>query len=132
MRTSIKRVLAALLLVVVAVTVNAGSKEKLVSSIKKEIRGQESQIVSMWMAGKRDATLDKVLADYLVKNVRLQAMGGTPTPLYTKVNSIGREYKTSRDFAKAIVLEYFKSKGIKFDDMDFVHGKYSLKVADAR
>ena len=85
----------------------------------------------MWMAGKRDAALDKMLADYLVKNVRLQAMGGTPTPLYTKVNSAGKEYKTSRDLAKAIVLEHFKSKGIKFEDMDFVHGKYSLKVVAA-
>ena len=132
MKTSIKIIAAALLVVMTSITLNAGSKEKLVSSIKKEIRGQEIQIVSMWMAGKRDAALDKVLADYLVKNIRLQAMGGTPTALYTKVNSVGREYKTSRELAKAIVLEHFKSKGIKFDDMDFVHGKYYLKVAETK
>jgi len=129
MNTLTKAVVMVIFAISITGTVNAGSKERLVNSIKKQIRGQESQIVSMWMAGRRNKELDKVLADYIVKNIRLQAMGGTPTSIYAKVSKNGKEYKTTISLAKAIVLEHFRKKGINLGAMEFVQGKYSLKLA---
>lgn len=132
MKTTLKTLMAAIIAIAITGTAQAGAKSKLMNSIRKQLRSQEEQVVGMWMAGKRGSDLEKILADYVVKNIRLQAMGGTTSPLYQSVNVNGREYKSTKSLAKALVLEHYKRKGVDLGDMVFVRGVYSLKVVEER
>lgn len=114
-----------------SMTVHADTaKQKLINSMYKEQRTSETQLINLWLANKRGAELDKVLSDYVVREVRLQAMTGSMNTrsLLSKVkhrNSVS--FKNTKALAQLLVLEHFKAQGIDFSDTCFVQGKYLIR-----
>lgn len=114
-----------------AVSLNAAtSKEKLINTLQCEQKVTEEKIVKLWENNQRGKEMEKLLSDYSVREIRLQTMSGTSRTrsLMSILVEKGKiNFKTPRDFAAAVVREYYLKKGIDLDKQSFVAGKYLIR-----
>ena len=130
MKTSIMIIAAVLSIVFCGIETQAGSNtERLIQSIRQQQKAAETQIVQMWMSGKRDKDFEMVLADYVAREVRYRAMTGESNT-GSLLSAVSRDKAVNmekpQELGRLIVLEYFKRKGIDLKDKRFVKGTYSL------
>lgn len=108
----------------------ASSKQKLIKSLYQEQRQAEKRIVTLWMNNERGEKLENTITEYVVREVRLQAMTGdvaTRTLLSGVKSGHNGEIREPLQLAKAIVIQYFRQNGVHFDDYVFVKGRYLIK-----
>jgi ribosomal protein S4 len=108
----------------------ATSKEKLINSLFRQQKESEKQIVKYWIKNKRGKEMEQVLAEYVTREIRLQAMTGkmNTNTLLSKLSENGEaEYKTPLELARAIVVEHLKSQGIDIDKCAHVKGEYMIR-----
>ena len=93
----------------------------------------EKQICDMWSTNQRGEEMESVLAEYVVREVRLRSIGGTNQTgtLLSSVMKGGKsKYETPQELAQALVLEQLRRKGIHNTPGYFVKGRYLIKNAD--
>lgn len=129
-----KKLLIAMTLALIAgasFTMNAAtSKEKLINSLFRQQKESEKQIVKLWIKNKRGEEMEKLLAEYVTREIRLQAMTGKMNThtLLSKVTENGEvEFKTPLELARAIVVEHLKSQGIDIEKCAYVKGEYMIR-----
>ncbi|NOY76124.1 MAG: hypothetical protein GXP32_10105 [Kiritimatiellaeota bacterium] len=108
----------------------ATSKQKLVGTLQREQKSAEMRIVKLWERNKRGAELEKILADYSVREMRLQTLSGssrTRSIMSTLIRKGKVAFKTPRDLAAAIVREFYLRKGIDLDKKSFIAGRYLIR-----
>ncbi len=122
-------VIGALLIGVGVSSFGATSKEKLISSLYKQQRQTERTIIKMWFNHERGKELEKVLSDYVSREVRLQAMTGRANnhTLLSKVTRGDREVKNPVELAREIVIEHMREQGIDLRNCTFVKGDYMIR-----
>jgi hypothetical protein len=112
-------------------TMNAAtSKEKLVNSLFRQQKESEKQIVKYWIKNKRGKQMEELLAEYVTREIRLQAMTGkmNTRTLLSKVTQDGKtQFETPLELARAIVVEHLKTQGIDIDKCAHVKGEYMIR-----
>ena len=110
-------------------SVFAGNAE-LIKSMKRQQKAAEAEIIDLWSSNKRGKELDKVLSDYVVREVRLRSITGTSKTgslMGVVIKGGTVKFETPAQLAQAIVLEDLRSKGIEKRPHYFVTGRYLIR-----
>jgi hypothetical protein len=107
----------------------AGNAE-LIKSMKRQQKAAEAEIIDLWSNNKRGKELDKVLSDYVVREVRLRSITGTSKTgslmgIVIKGGTV--KFENPAQLAQALVLEDLRRKGIDKRPHYFVTGRYLIK-----
>jgi len=108
------------------------SKDAIASSLLKEQKDAEADLVRLWLNNRRGKEMEELLGDYVVREVRLRVMSGR-TNTGTLLSSVNGSFSTTNmnpiSLGKAIVLEHFKRLGVDMSDDCFVKGEYLFRAS---
>ena len=104
----------------------SGNKDKLVSSMFKKQKANEAKIVELWQQNQRGEELVNLVSEYVSQEIRLASMTDKKrNSLLSAVNT--QKFTSTEALINALVMEYYRRKGIQLDDKFYVDGTYHIR-----
>ncbi len=106
---------------------------ELITAMRKQQKQAETQLVRMWGRNQRGKDMEKILSDYVVREIRLRSISGKPNTgslLSALVKSNPDGYETPQAIVQAMVVEYYRRQGVDVSDNRFVVGNYLIRNQD--